>query len=197
MIKLLNIILSFFVKPKPLEKVAFVIGHNAKAKGAYANAPLSKSEWDWSKEVAAHMVDYGPSYGLDVQVIYRPAIKSYSQQIKDAYAQVIEGTRFILESHFNAGGGKTALMLHSGSSKGAALGAIMAKACNDGLPWPCKAQKIGSRGRASVVAHTAPTVLLEPFFGDNALHNREAHNLGPNHFAHIYLKGLSNACKSD
>lgn len=184
--------------PKPLGKVAFVIGHNEGAKGAYAPAPMAVHEWTWSNRLAAQMRALAPSYGIELQVVRREHAGSYAREIDQAYAKIDGDVQLIAESHFNAGGGSYGAMLHSGSKAGALLAAHFANQMVDLFGWEVKlrALKRSDRGGRSVWAAKQPTVLLEPGFGDTPAHNQALHAAGPQALAHAYLKAFKSALET-
>lgn len=183
---------------KPLRKVAFVVGHNAKAKGAYAPAPMATFEYGWSQKIAHHMRVLGPSYGLQVQTINRQPAGSYAEEIDAAYALIDPENELIGESHFNAGGGDYGIMLHAGSEAGKAMATVFAKELEGLFGWKVRTRKLTrkDRGGRSVLAAKQPTVLLEPGFGDYKSHSARMHQLGPQAIAEAYLRAFAKALEA-
>lgn len=153
-------------------KLAIVVGHNSKAKGAFSK--WIGSEWDFNKVVAEQIQRAAVGTKVDVKVFYRPAGVSYGAQMASVTDAVNEwGPDYAVSLHFNsfrtdaANGTET---LWTGSTGSLAL-AEMLHTCqldcfglnNRGM----KSVEKSGRGGAFLWGVKAPAVLLEPGFGSN------------------------------
>ena len=150
-------------------KIAIVVGHHKKSKGAYSPF-LKVSEWDFYNEVVSCI----PC----VSVFYHDEnISSYTERIKNTASKVNKYPfDLVIELHFNAAsevanGCET--LYYFNSSKGKEYAKQFSelvheetgiKLRNNGLKALVNDK---DRGFASVYYTTAPTILIEPFFGSN------------------------------
>lgn len=176
-------------------KIAVVVGHNLVNTGFFSKW-LAVDEFAFNSQVAAAL-ERSSAADFSFRVFFRKNMGSYSREIDDVYRRVNEwGPAMALELHFNAASGSAsyACALVSQTSKtAAALGnAILAELCeatgfrNSGL----KEVAASDRGGRSLYAGKCPTVLLEPFFGDNRGQCETIAKMGPEGLAEIYRKGL-------
>lgn len=155
-------------------RIALVVGHNEKAGGAYSNY-LGIDEYRFNSKVAAKLASLLNSDGMEAAVFFRHARGGYAAEIDTVYREVDKfNPRLALELHFNAGGGDYCCALAARKSNiGAAVaGRICAEieACFGIRSIGAVERSAGDRGGRSLYAGKAPTVLLEPFFGDNRNH---------------------------
>jgi|TARA_R110000782_G_C14549616_1_gene384803 N-acetylmuramoyl-L-alanine amidase len=151
-------------------KIAFVVGHHKKSKGAWS--PFAGySEWDFYNEVVKHLGD--------VNVFWHDEnISGYTSRIQNT-ADKINKVDFdlVIELHFNSSDNNKAngceTLYYHKSSKGRIYADMFSelivsqtgiKSRNGGLK-PLKSKQ--DRGFASVYYTNAPTILIEPFFGSN------------------------------
>jgi N-acetylmuramoyl-L-alanine amidase len=151
-------------------KVAFVIGHHNKAKGAFS--PYFKlSEWDFYNLVASNIQ-------TDVSVfIHNSEIKGYTKRVKRTAEQINKHNfDLVIEAHFNsampsANGVETLYFFKS--QKGKEYAKLFSEVVNQhtGIKMRNNGLKAlinrKDRGFASVYYTMAPTILIEPFFGSN------------------------------
>ncbi|HRQ88176.1 MAG TPA: hypothetical protein PLA50_05225, partial [Bacteroidia bacterium] len=78
------------LSPAPVAagKVALVIGHNAQAKGAWADAPLSAFEYDFNSAVAGLAVSLAAERGIECRRFFRSPSGGYNAEIDRVYADV-------------------------------------------------------------------------------------------------------------
>jgi N-acetylmuramoyl-L-alanine amidase len=155
-------------------KVAIIVGHNSVDQGADCPPPLESraiSEYAFNDQVARFMAASAP-VGMEIKVIYRPAVKSYSRQVHVAYGEADRwGADYTMELHFNwwpeASG---TLTLSSGSERSMEF----CRAIHDvvvrrlGLPdCGVEVREQNSRGGLALYVGKAPAALMEPFFCSN------------------------------
>ena len=151
-------------------KIAFVVGHHKKSKGAYSSF-IGYSEWDFYNEVIKELGD--------VSVFWHDEnISGYTSRIQNT-ADKINRVNFdlVIELHFNSSANSKAngceTLYYYKSSKGRIYADKFSeliveqtgiKSRNGGLKALENKQ---DRGFASVYYTKAPTILIEPFFGSN------------------------------
>lgn len=181
--------------PPETRRVAVLIGHNARSKGAYS-PHLAVSEWDFNNRVCDHMKAMSGEYGLDVRKVLRQPGLGYSREIATAYAEIDAlQPEAILELHFNAGGGRRSETLYlAGSQRGEILARRVQDAVTDLLgPTDRGPFRNGllprseGRGITSLRASRHPTVLTEPFFGDTEADCDEMLAAGEDGLGRAYL----------
>ncbi len=180
-------------------RVAVLVGHNSHSKGAFS-PHLSVHEWDYNKRVANAMVDRALEFELEPKVFYREYNSGgYGDEITAAYAEIDAWKpAVILELHFNAFNGNASgtevLYLHD-SNRGKALADAVQSALVSNLRLPDRGSKgrSGGRGSASLEASDHPTILTEPFFGDNSVDCERMLELGEKGLARAYLIGVRDA----
>jgi len=150
-------------------KIAIVIGHHEKSKGAFSNF-FGLAEFDFYNKVAEK---------LNGVSIFRhdSSIASYSSRILDT-ATRINKTEFdlVVELHFNSFSNPNAngceTLFFERSELGRKYADIFSKKVNECTGISLRNQGLkplskGDRGYASVYHTKAPTILIEPFFGSN------------------------------
>lgn len=156
-------------------KVAIIVGHDSKKKGAKLNLNATENEpavyeYDWNKSVAKQIEFLRGIYKLNVDILFRDNIGIYG-----AYLEAIKKQPdFILELHFNSNIDnrvKGAEILCSKAYKGHLFPGMYLARCvklfggvNRGIKNPDKTR--GDRGYGNV-NRPIPYFLLEPFFGSN------------------------------
>lgn len=169
---------------KQKARIALVIGHTAASgQGAVAVAPLSESEFKYNSDIANRSEIYGTARGHEVEVFIRPS-RGYSG-IEAAYESVKNfEPDCVIELHFNAYNGRvrgSEVLLSSAGDADWTYEIQLARLLQDGMM-----AVFGKRGRQDRglkerprttrergwynVNQTRlfPSVLLEPFFGDNS-----------------------------
>lgn len=150
-------------------RIAFVVGHTEKDKGAYS-PHLNISEWDFYNEVLEHIPNANVFY-------HDPNIRSYTARIKNTAEKLNKiNLDLVIEMHFNAAtpqahGCETLYYYNSKTSRSYAkvfsetvYNWTGIKLRNNGLKALVNKH---DRGFASVYYPNAPTILIEPFFGSN------------------------------
>lgn len=182
-------------------KVAVVVGHNSNKKGAKALPPLDLHEFDYYNPIADIMVQEGSDFDLEVRKFNRRDVGSYSQEIRNVYAEVDAYDPDIsIELHFNsvdAPEARRSEVLSSGSSNSLKLAGIiydeLVQAFNrTSKPHlQVKTLEKNDRGYTSLHSGKAPAVIVEPFFGSNPEDCLLADQISPRGHAHIYLQAAS------
>ena len=154
-------------------KVALLIGHNSNKKGAYSEF-LDNSEYMFYKKVVRELELR--FCNTDFQSFEHDAtIKGYTKRIK-ATAKRINKQDFdlVISLHFNSFDGTAhgCETLHYYKSKqGKAYANKFSRFINNELDIRFRGTKAltnkRDRGFAAVYYTNAPTILIEPFFGDN------------------------------
>lgn len=151
-------------------KVAFVIGHHKNSKGALSRY-FGMREWDFYNEVVKYLGDVDVFY-------HNENISGYKTRIKNTASKINKYPfDLVVELHFNhfrsAGANGCETLYYYASRKGREYAKIFSdtvsketgiKSRNGGLK---ALANIHDRGFASVYYTTAPTILIEPFFGSN------------------------------
>jgi len=178
-------------------KVAIVIGHNAKAKGAYASAPLDEYEFDYNDKVATKMIELASESNIKLKKFYRKYRNSYSMEIKEVYDNLTDwGADISIELHFNSFENKNANgteILSSGSKGSLRLANKLQKSMLSKLQLKDRGVKIirkGDRGYLSLVVAPIPSVIVEPFFASNPKNMKRMAKIGIDGLAKAYLNGL-------
>lgn len=150
-------------------KLAIVVGHESSAPGAFGVKPLSMSEYQWSKGLALLAMNFAKQKGIEVKIFLRDGIG-----IRGAHKEANKwGAYCVIESHFNAYNGKASgtMTLASPTMEGSKGFALVVQ------KHMCEVLKLSNRGvslvkktdRGGTNVNLYPrTVLIEPFFGDNA-----------------------------
>ena len=151
-------------------KIAFVVGHHEKYKGAFSKY-LKYSEWDFYNEVIKSLGEVSFFY-------HDKNIRSYTERIKNTASKINKYPfDLVIELHFNSVNdesvsGCETLFYHS-STKGRKYAQLFSDTISE-INWDKKRNNglkplynSNDRGFASVYYTTAPTILIEPFFGSN------------------------------
>ncbi len=148
-----------------MRKIAIVVGHNASAQGA-VRATDGRTEYDWNGELAEQIRALNPA---QVRVFRREASRSYAAEIRAVYDAVNAwGADVSAELHFNAAPGATGTETLCATERGREVAEPVQRAMVAVLGLRDRGVKKvgpGDRGHASLVAGSAPAVLLEPYFG--------------------------------
>jgi len=153
------------------QKIAIVVGHNAKAQGA-VRVTDGRTEFDWN----GHLADLVRSHDREsVRVFKRVTGGGYSAEIDRVYAQTDAwGVDLTIELHFNGSASPHAngcLMLSSGTRGSLALAEALQGKCVGVLGNADRGVRVigrQDRGGRSLWQGRAPAVLIEPYFGTNA-----------------------------
>jgi N-acetylmuramoyl-L-alanine amidase len=186
-------------------KIAIVVGHNAKAPGAYAPTPIGLSEFEFNNLVADEMVRlsrdnlfnlFKGGRRLELVKVNRTAHTSYSAEIDAAYDQVdaLQADASV-ELHFNEGppnlvGTET---FCSGSAKSFALANYVHDSVVKVLYRPDRGVKVlgpAERGGRGLHSGRATAILVEPFFATNSVDLAAAQRVGIQGLAKAYMEGL-------
>jgi len=154
------------IKEQAKKKIAFVIGHTSKDKGAFSTF-LQISEFDLFKEFAnKHLSGVGDIF------LHDETITSYTQRQADTATKTTE-YEYVFELHFNAATpaaeGCEALF-YTGNTKAKK---IAEKFCSlmvhflDMKNRGAKALNASDRGFGFVSKQKPTALILEPFFGSN------------------------------
>lgn len=155
-------------------KIAIVIGHHAKAKGAYSKY-LKDSEYDFYNKV----VDWYKRClnGKGDIYLHDENISGYVTRIKNTAKKInSRGYDLVIELHFNAAtpsanGCET--LYYYNSKKGREHAFNFSKTVHEQTGIKVRNNGLKAltnnkdRGFASVFYTDAPTILIEPFFGSN------------------------------
>lgn len=158
-------------------KIGIVIGHNERQQGAVRTTD-GRTEYDWNGELAGAILALSPDQVRVFRREWNP--RGYRAEIGEVYAESDEwGADVTAELHFNgstdtaAGGTETWYATSAGKAVAEKVQAGMMSALglrDRGI------KKAGSEqnGYMSLISGRAPAVLLEPFFGSNALDSLRA-----------------------
>ncbi len=164
-------------------RIALVIGHVGDGGGgAVAVAPLSQSEFDYNDDIAQRAKAFGDARGHEVEVFYRPH-RGFSG-IRAAYEEVNDfEPECALELHFNAFNGRvrgSETLLASAGDINPGEEIELARLVQDGMMdvfGRLGRQDRGLKERPRTTRERGwhnvnqtrlfPSLLLEPFFGDN------------------------------
>lgn len=151
-------------------KVAFVIGHHKKSKGALSKH-FGLREYDFYKEVLSFLNEPSVFYHDENISGYTTRIKNTASKINKVNFDLVIELHFNSAVHHSANGCETLYYYRSDKSRDYAkqFSKIVAsetgiKSRNGGLK---ALTNRGDRGFASVYYTKAPTILIEPFFGSN------------------------------
>lgn len=180
-------------------RVAFLIGHNRNAQGAYSQH-LGISEWKFNQRLYRHVSDLSPEYEIEPRMFLREPQSTYYREISNAYSTIDAwGPDAILELHFNAGGGHGTEMLYWETSSN---GKLLAESTQNAVLTEFGLRNRGVKGRTSgrgstsLGASDTPTILTEPFFGDSASDCAKVSSAGEQALARAYLIGARDALES-
>ena len=164
------------------KRVAVIIGHNEKQPGASALNPIGVSEYVFNSEVADEMIRKWRNIPEAILKVFRRFRNSdgYSAEIKETYGRVNAWNPDLsIELHFNGSkpdvhgdGRQVGTETLSSGTPGSLHAALVFQNTvvgRLGLPdrW-VKKRTIKDRGGASLWLADCPSILTEPFFGDDA-----------------------------
>jgi N-acetylmuramoyl-L-alanine amidase len=151
-------------------KIAFVIGHHEKSKGAFSK-DLNVSEWDFYNQVAELLESSVEVFQHD------PNIKGYSNRIRVTAEKINRGDfDLVIEAHFNAASPQAngvETLYYFNSLKGRQYAQHFSELVHDATGIKIRNNGLKAltnskdRGYAAVYYPAAPTILIEPFFGSN------------------------------
>lgn len=182
-------------------KVALIPGHNARGnQGAWLPAPISMSEWTYYNRIIDIIIARNNNQ-FETKKFQRELTGGHASEIDNCYTKVNAWKPdFVMELHFNGGGGNYAMMIAAPNS---ALGIIAAQEALDvmsseiGIPIWADGNPRGvdqrdrtKNGGRSVMAAICPAVLTEPFFGDHTLHAKRVAEIGFESMAIIHEKTI-------
>lgn len=154
-----------------MNKIAIVIGHNARAQGA-VRCTDGRTEFDWNGELAGLIRSHDET---GVRVFRREAGGGYPAEIDRVYRETdLWGALCTVELHFNGSANPQAngcLMLSSGTRGSMRLASAMQGGCVSALGNADRGVRVigrRDRGGRSLWQGRAPAVLIEPYFGSNA-----------------------------
>ena len=159
-----------------MNKLAIVVGHNARSQGA-VRPDTGESEFVYNGKMAKYMAEVGDDYGLDVKVFYRVTGGGYTTEINRVYGEVDRwGADASMELHFNASANPSATgteTLSSGSAKSLILAQEVQMEMVEELGLRDRGiiirnSRTKGRGYQSLVAGKAPAILTEPFFASSS-----------------------------
>lgn len=153
------------------KRIAIVVGHNAKARGA-VRVTDGQTEYEWNTDLAQMIQQIDPDH---VRIFYRAPGLSYQSQIDKVYAEVNAwNPACSVELHFNSVADPRpsgCLTLTSGSSGSRRLCGLLQSAMQGVLgnrDKGIRVRKRGDLGGRSLWQGRAPAAMTEPFFGSNA-----------------------------
>jgi len=165
-------------------RIAFIIGHTeSSGQGAGAVAPLNQSEFVYNSDIASRAQSYGQARGHNIEVFTRPS-RGYSG-IVEAYEEVKDfEPDCAMELHFNAFNGRvrgSEILLASANDLSGTYEVQLSRLLQDGMMTVFGRRGRQDRGLKERPRTTRergwfnvnqtklfPSVLLEPFFGDNS-----------------------------
>lgn len=168
-----------------MKKIALIVGHNEKSKGAYSEY-LKISEYDFFTKVLDELFDkYDEVFNLDDNFIknikehvsiFRVPNTGYSKEMAEVVKELADKKFDIaIELHFNATAshnqhGNTVLYWHK-SEEGKRLSNlfqdIMTKKTGIRKLDLIQIKSLDQNGAYGIIKSSCPYILLEPFFGDN------------------------------
>ncbi|MGL5202095.1 N-acetylmuramoyl-L-alanine amidase [Cetobacterium sp.] len=170
-----------------MKKIALIVGHNEKSKGAYSEY-LKISEYDFFTKVLDELFDkYDEVFNLDDNFIknikdhvslFRVPNTGYSKEMAEVVKELADKKFDIaIELHFNATAshnqhGNTVLYWHK-SEEGKRLSDlfqdIMTKKTGIRKLDLIQIKSLDQNGAYGIIKSKCPYILLEPFFGDNKI----------------------------
>jgi len=181
-------------------KLGIIVGHNQRQQGANGIDPINASEFLYNKKIAEIMKANAKSFSLKSKIFNRKYRGSYRDEIAEVYGKSDDwGAEVTVELHFNAYNrntrGTETLCYESEASlrTGNAIHRELIQLFNRdrNTDRGIKTYRNLTRGRYSLVAGSAPAVLVEPFFGDNFTDAQLATNIGKKQIALSYLRGIA------
>lgn len=156
-----------------MKKVALIVGHNPRSRGAYSPF-LRKSEYEYYREV----VDIINKIDDTIDIYTREANENYIAEMKPVVAEINKyNYDYILELHFNSAIDRNTrgclCLAHKNSFKGKNIAKTFNEKINKIFGIPIKNGGLieitdsSQRGAFGICKTFAPYVLIEPFFGSN------------------------------
>ena len=173
-------------------KFAVVIGHNERATGAYAKAPLNMSEFNMHSLITDQLVKRAESDpNVEIKGFERKPIKSYTAQILECYKRVNDWEPdYVIELHFNwlNGAGRVEMIYHTGSKVGLQMAKIGLKTLSNFIVGKQKVipRSKNDRGGLSLASAKAPAIMTEGFDCSNENHRNIISDLGIDGQARMY-----------
>jgi N-acetylmuramoyl-L-alanine amidase len=155
-------------------KLAIVVGHDIKAKGATSVGPLNVQEYDYNVDLAEHMYRSAMAKGITTRVFTRNGIG-----IKGAYENVrkwSDENTVCVELHFNSYNGKvqgSETLFDKDPLESIELAREVHKEIVEVFQRKNKHDRgiklvdYGERGYLNLNLCKIPSCIVEPFFGDN------------------------------
>lgn len=148
-------------------KIAFIVGHNEKRKGAYSKY-LSSTEWDYYRSFESDISKAGDVFYHD------PTISGYNSRCREISERIGGKYDIIVPLHFNKFnskvGGCEVWYWHK-NEEGKRLASLICSKTSSSMnisnrgPKPIKSKS--QRGGGEVFYPKGTSLLVEPFFGDN------------------------------
>ena len=177
-------------------KIAIVVGHNARARGAVSVD--GTAEYDWNGELAALIQDHNEAA---VRVFRRTFGGGYSAEIDRVYAEVNAwAADCSIELHFNGSASASAKgtkTLSSGTPGSMLLAREIHTRCHEVIERKDRGIEVRTRrqrGGRSLWVGRAPAIMTEPFFGSNAEDWRRA-NARMDQLAEAVYRGAVAFCR--
>ncbi len=154
-----------------MKKIAVVIGHDMKSPGAWSPF-LKKTEYTYNSEVAEYLKGVADIY-------HRPGAGGYNSQMRKL-AETLNPKKYdlVIELHFNSfdkianlKGVGTEVIIYPGNEKTKEFGKAYCEVISkkyDTINRGVKDGYSGGRGWGFLSLIQAPTIIVEPFFGDEA-----------------------------
>jgi len=177
--------------PKTESAIAFIIGHTEKAGGAYSEY-FKQNEYNFWLSRIDKFLNACTAYKMDSFVFDRnEGGITGAYRDADKYLQFYKN-QCIIELHFNAFN-KRATGVETLYVKDSAFEGILAKTVNDAMASSLKLTNRGAKDIKSGAAgyqnvtriSTYPSILIEPFFGDNESDCREFEKFEYHFYTHV------------
>ena len=182
-------------------KIAVVVGHNSKSKGAYCKGDINQYEYDYNSEVALYMLDIADHLpNIEVKVFHRKYLgkKMYTAEIMEVYKRVNAwNPKATCEIHFNwlNGAGRIEMLHLLNSSESKKLSSILlskvSKLMDQSGDLKIVARKKNDRGGKSLYYCKSPISMTEPFDCTNDAHRRKIHSVGKKSLAQSYIDSFT------
>lgn len=148
-------------------KIAFVVGHHENAKGKFSDY-FKQSEWDFYNDVLTHFKN-------PIIFYHNPKIKSYLARQKETGNKLnLLNLDLVIETHFNSFNKKATgveTFYHHKSRKGKFYAEKFNEVCVRWTGLKLRGAKPLSNntqnGYGFLNSNKHPSILIEPFFGDN------------------------------
>jgi len=193
-------------KPTLQGKIALLVGHNSRRTGAWVVGDgISESEFAFHNKVADIIIEKGLG-DIEFRRFNRTYGGGYSSEINRAYSQIDAwGADLVNDMHFNGGSGNYGMvMYHHASKVSQRVANAMANVFSAQLGIPDNRNASsredhqnlvkltsGENGYYSMARAKCPSVLWEPFFGDNRAHAHVIGGMGHEGYADICLDALA------